>query len=301
MKDYENEINKRIYVVRYSFDASTLVCCGLFCMSRTILLAILALSLEKGNDSERLSHCLYTGRKSFKRLPQWQTQQFLATLLGLCREVLLANLQRFGNGRAGLLALQPSVKIGELLRRINIEEWENDVPGNKGKVNVAKLATHEIFLVCQVLVQHARDAADLVHVAFLGALDLLWMVASEPDGLAKVRALAGHLEVQPLLGEEVVLRALGEADLVLLVVCLDKVFQDCARFPQGNAGVGVFNGGDTAVGVDRYVGLLLYFGELHVLVDVGNVELLKDHDDLPRIGAARVAMEGDGLERHVAE
>ena len=120
----------------------------------------------------------------------------------------------------------------------------------------------------------------------------------EPGSLAEVRALAGHLEVQPLLGRVVVRSALGEAEGVLLVVSLDKVFDDGAGFPQAQAGVGVFNGGNTAVGVELFERLLLHLGELKEFSLIGEVEFLEDDGHLPRVGTGCMAVEDDRLERH---
>lgn len=51
--------------------------------------------------------------------------------------------------------------------------------------------------------EHALDDAqhppDLIGVALDGGGDLLWVEVLEPAALAKVGALAAHLEVQPLV------------------------------------------------------------------------------------------------------
>ena len=74
------------------------------------------------------------------------------------------------------------------------------------------------------------------------------MEVREPGGLAEVRTLAGDLVVQPLL-REVVLWSGGEGEGVLFVVFGDEVFDYGAGFPEGDAGVGIFDGGDAGSGV----------------------------------------------------
>lgn len=71
----------------------------------------------------------------------------------------------------------------------------------------------------------------------------------EPDGLAEVRALAGHLEVDELLDVPVLVGG-GALEEALLVVGLDDVLDDGARLPERQVGVGVNDGGETTVGVD---------------------------------------------------
>lgn len=47
---------------------------------------------------------------------------------------------------------------------------------------------------------------------------------------------------------------------MVLVVVVDEVLDDGARFPEDDSGVGVFDGGNPPVGVDRDEGLCLYLG-----------------------------------------
>ena len=76
------------------------------------------------------------------------------------------------------------------------------------------------------------------------------MVDAEPDELAIVGALAGHLKVQVLLQVPLVGRV-GGVELVLLVICLDNVLEDSSRLPEGEVVVvGVDDGGKAAVGID---------------------------------------------------
>lgn len=134
------------------------------------------------------------------------------------------------------------------------------LPRRKGNVDIAVLVTHHpgflgavLFLLpLQMTLEDGSDAVDLLDVAFNSGGDRLGMVPLEPDGLAKVGALAGGLEVEPLAGVVEVGSARGEAELVLLVVGLGQVLEDGAGLPQGEVGVGVVDGGQAAVGVDVF-------------------------------------------------
>lgn len=77
--------------------------------------------------------------------------------------------------------------------------------------------------------------------------------------------LARHLEVKELLEVPLVdLVGVGDRELVLLVVGLGKVLGNGAGLPDGQVGVGVDNGGKTAIGVDL---------EERGVLGVGNVNL----------------------------
>lgn len=70
------------------------------------------------------------------------------------------------------------------------------------------------------------------------------MVFVEPDGLAKVRALARRLEMKPLL--QLILLSLGlVGNLPLGVVFANQVLDNGAGFPQGGSSVGILNGWNT--------------------------------------------------------
>lgn len=128
--------------------------------------------------------------------------------------------------------------------------------GGVGERKYSPFFAHQVRLILQQPIQHLHHPHKLLVIALLGARQVLWMKLAEPRRLAKVRALPGHLEVQELL-EVVLFRKAGDAELVILVVRVDEVLQDGARLPQGDARVGVFDGGCAAVGVDVGVGRLL--------------------------------------------
>lgn len=66
----------------------------------------------------------------------------------------------------------------------------------------------------------------------------------EPGGLAKVRTLARHLEMKPLL--QLILLSLGlVGNLPPGVVFVNQVLDNGAGFPQGDSSVGIFNGWNT--------------------------------------------------------
>lgn len=70
------------------------------------------------------------------------------------------------------------------------------------------------------------------------------MVFVEPDGLAKVRALARHLEMKPLL-QLILLSLRLVGNLLLGVVFANQVLDNGAGFPQGDSSVGILNGWNT--------------------------------------------------------
>jgi hypothetical protein len=198
-------------------------------------------------------------------------------LLGLHSRIPV--LQDLCNGRTGLDALQPGVEEGEVRLEVEpvSEKEHNGIPRHERRIGIAELAADEEFLVLQGAVEDAGDATDLIDVAVDSARELLGVVEGEPHGLPEVRALAGYLVVQPLLRFVVLFRAWGEADVVLLVVGFDQVFDDGARLPQRDARIRVLNCRHTAVGVDRLVRFLLHVRELDDLVRIRDVELLEDH------------------------
>lgn len=122
------------------------------------------------------------------------------------------------------------------------------------------------------------------------------MEAGEPHSLAEVRALAGHLEMKPLFGGVVVRGALRETDGMLLVICFDQVLENGARFPDGDSGVGVFDGGNATVDVDGFERRLLHVRELEELGLVRKIEFVEEHHHLPRVGASGMVVEDDGFE-----
>lgn len=125
------------------------------------------------------------------------------------------------------------------------------------------------------------------------------MVFVEPDGLAKIRALARHLEMKPLL-ELILFRLRFVGDLLRGIVFLNQVLDNGARFPDGDSSVGVFNGWNTrqrgfreisnnssswgkkifipAIRVDADIRLLL--DEFNEFVLIRKAELLQDDGHL---------------------
>ena len=138
-----------------------------------------------------------------------------------------------------------------------------------------------------------------------------------PSALAKVGALAGGLEKQPLRGQ-VFLGGGFEAKLARFVIVLDEVFDDGAGLPQLDPSVWILNSRDTkerradqqggaelrgdfglsvpAVRVDVSVWLGL---DLRPHVQefglIGNAEFLQEYDDLPGVRARFVRPEGNWL------
>ena len=61
--------------------------------------------------------------------------------------------------------------------------------------------------------------------------------------------------MQPLLCKEPFFGVVAVTQFVILVVRLDQVFDDSARFPEGNISVWIHNGWNTPVGVDCFVAI----------------------------------------------
>lgn len=104
----------------------------------------------------------------------------------------------------------------------------------------------------------------------------------------------------PLL-QQVLLGAGSVCELVLLVVLLDEVLDNGTRLPQGDAGVGILNGGCSSVDTELLVLGLLEVREVPELVLVRKAKLLHGQDDLPGVGTASVTVDNDRLERHGCE
>ena len=114
---------------------------------------------------------------------------------------------------------------------------------------------------------------------------------SEPGFLAEVGSLAAHLEVRPAL-LLVLLRELGVAQAVVLVVGVEQIFNNSARLeksaivylvtltestiylPQRNIGIWVFDRWYTTIWIDAFVWFLLQNAEVHPLRLVRNAKLL---------------------------
>lgn len=82
----------------------------------------------------------------------------------------------------------------------------------------------------------------------------------------------------------VLLRAARVAELVGRVIGVQEVLDDCAGLPDGEAGVGVLDGGHAAVGVDGDEGLLLHDREVEKLTVVWDAQLFHDDGNLPWVG-----------------
>lgn len=77
-------------------------------------------------------------------------------------------------------------------------EW--GVPGDPGKVREGALVSHEILgaVLLEMGVDNTKDSTNLVSIALFGRRNLLRVISAKPGLLTEIRALTGHLEVQPL-------------------------------------------------------------------------------------------------------
>lgn len=163
------------------------------------------------------------------------------------------------------------------------------VPREERHIRKRHLVAHKPLGISGLGGQHALDdaqnAPDLVDVALDGRRDLLRVEVHEPAGLAEVRALPAHLEVQELVAEVPLLQGAVRDAVGGGVVLFDHVLVDGARLPQRDARVGVLDRGDTPIGVDVYEGLLLDVVEAERLDLVVETELLEDEDSLRGMSA----------------
>lgn len=88
-----------------------------------------------------------------------------------------------------------------------------------------------------------------------------------------VGALSRHLVEEPLAR---VIRVSGssfKAKLVILVVVLDEIFNDSARFSECEINIRIVNSGKTTIWVDRFVGRFLQLAMLDGLYFKGEIKL----------------------------
>ena len=121
------------------------------------------------------------------------------------------------------------------------------------------------------------------------------MPVGEPVSLSVIRALAGHLEVQPLVREMVLFRVWGEAEFVRLVVLRNQILDNGARFPDCNVRVRVMERREAAVGVQGEI--LGFLDAVHgnVLGFEGEVEFFEDEHDFENVGAHYVVAVEDEI------
>lgn len=105
------------------------------------------------------------------------------------------------------------------------------------------------------------------------------MEVCEPAHLPEIRALAAHLEVQPLVAEVSLLQRLVR-EAVVGVVLFNHILVDGSRLPQYQVRVGVFDSRDATVGIHVGEWLLLDLRETKRLDFVVETELLEEEDCL---------------------
>lgn len=151
--------------------------------------------------------------------------------------------------------------LPNLIPGLHEDRVEAGIPREESHIRKGHLVADEPLGISGLGGQHAlndaQDAPDLAVVALDGGRDLLRVQVSEPAGLAEVRALPAHLEVQELVAEVPLLQGAVRDAVGGGVVLLDYVLVDGARLPERDARVGVLDRGDTPIWVDVYEGLLL--------------------------------------------
>ena len=157
------------------------------------------------------------------------------------------------HGRSIQESLHPSAIIGIILLEIDLftgkHVRQGGVPGDKGQIGIGALIAHEVVARGQHFVQHLGHAPGFVAVALNGRGQLFRVEVGEPGRLAEVRALAGHLEMEPLLGVVFLPEGIPRVgDGVFAVILLHQVFEDGAGFEEGDVGIGVVDRRDAIVG-----------------------------------------------------
>lgn len=194
---------------------------------------------------------------NFSSLKGWHCslKQSLNTILTLTHGLRLVR-QRLLHGRPLIKLLHPSIVMRILALDVNLalflgNKRHQRMPCHERQVGIRAFVADQVpgALLLELRVQHADDALNLLDVSVYGGGELLRVEVLEPGALAVVGSLAGDLEVEPLVAE-VLLREAGVADGLALVVGLDQVLVNGTGFPEGEARVGVGDGGDAAVEVD---------------------------------------------------
>lgn len=147
-------------------------------------------------------------------------------------ESRLPLLDDLGRRRPALQLGKPGV-VGVIARQVQKvagHAGNRHGPRDKHEIGIGQLVADQILglLLLQVGVDDARHAANLFGVAVDCRLELFGVVPREPDELAKVRALARHLEVLPDAGLVLFGRA-GVLELVGGVIGVDEVVDYGAR------------------------------------------------------------------------
>lgn len=135
-------------------------------------------------------------------------------------------------------------------------------------------------------VNDSQDALCLVAVSLDGRRQvLLGMKVGEPHLLAKHGTLAAHLEHEPAISSPPLLQIIfSVTDEIVLIISVDDVLDNGARLEEGDIGVGVDHGRQTAVGVNANVWLLLDFRVRDPCEVIRYFQLGEDDDGFPRIG-----------------
>lgn len=160
----------------------------------------------------------------------------------------------------------------------------HDIPRDPGQVSVGAFVADQVIGLGrgEMGVDGAEQALDLARVPVDGRLHLFWVVQREPGALAKVRPLAGHLQVEP--AELLVLfLAAWVAQFAVIVEAFGNVLEDCTRLEDGDFVVGVVESWDAPVGVDTHEAWLLDLVEVKEYLRVGYPKLGQVEGHFPRI------------------
>lgn len=139
--------------------------------------------------------------------------------------------------------LHPFAYTREFVIKVFTGEFRGPTPrGDKRKIGIGALVADEPLAISENRVKNAADAADLITIPGDGAVNLLRVYLDEPRGLSIVRCLARDLEENPL-PDVISLGGGGVRQVFLSVVLLNQILRNGTRFPENDAGVGIFNDG----------------------------------------------------------
>jgi hypothetical protein len=107
------------------------------------------------------------------------------------------------------------------------------------------------------------------------------------------------------------------AELLLLIVRVHQILHYGTALKQFDTGIGILDGGNASVRVDRLVRIRLHLGEFEQLVLVREVQLFEEDKDFPGVGTLQrrdkhkpkkgnglityrsMSVQNDGLQRHL--
>jgi len=220
-------------------------------------------------------------------IPRESLQEASLVLVGLEDGLAITELVLPSGGARELL-----VEVEAILEKLIDSEF---VVAKESEVGDGAFAADQPFAFAQDTLQDSKDTLDFLLVALNGTGEFLVVEVGEPLGLAKVWALAGGLEIEPLL-ELALLVGISDGDLVLGVVVVDEVLHDGVGLPDDEIVATMVNeAGNATIRAEGEVSGCLLFLLAKVKVDIIELEikLVEDEADLPEVETTFVVVEGE--------